>query len=760
MPVLKHVMKIREHNKEAYEAVKRSFSHANRTCVVMPTGTGKSYVALQLMRDNMDKNILFLTSQNGALGHFIDLAKDELGYDAFDTALYASVKKLPRAKKYDYIILDEFHRCGADVWGENTLNIIERNKDAKILGLSATPIRFLDDMRNMAEELFESNVAYEMKLSEAIAAGILQWPYYAVGVINLENEVKRLEAKFKAGPKAHDKRIAVAIKTAKRKIHEAGGMPEFFKEHLVKPTGHYLVFCSNIEKLNEYFSKAKEWFIPVVDEIHIYSVHSQKVRNEETIEKFLSDKTEDTLKLLFCVDMLNEGLHADEIDGVIMLRSTESPNVYLQQLGRALSVSSKTMPLVLDVVDNMTCFSIVETVKKEIKEILKNSNSSKRFHFAISSEIRNIITELQNIEKSLEFTWDEWYALAKAYYKEYGNLLVPALYETKEYIKLGFWISNQRKAYSVNALSEDKIKKLESIGMIWSIGDFAWEHKYSLAVNYYYKYGNLLVPENFVIEGEKLGKWIGKQRYDYSLEKLSSERIQRLETIGMIWNIHNYAWDKNYTLAKKYYEEHGDLLIHRDYEVEGVKLGSWISKQRTQYNDSKLTDEQIKKLEAIGMVWSLRSRHRCQSKLPYKRSALAWERNFAAARKYYKRNGNLLVPSEYKEGNISLGRWISIQRTYYSKGKLSSAKIEKLEAVGMIWDLREMVWESNYVLAKEYFSIHGNLRISRNYVVNDIKLGIWIENQKRAHKEGSLTNDRIKRLEAIGIVWWGEQHRK
>ena len=95
----------------------------------------------------------------------------------------------------DSIILDEFHRAGAECWGENTVALLKLCPDAKLLGLTATNIRYLDNNRDMAEELFDSRVASDMTLGEAVVRGILPAPKYVTTVYQYQKALAKYQAR-------------------------------------------------------------------------------------------------------------------------------------------------------------------------------------------------------------------------------------------------------------------------------------------------------------------------------------------------------------------------------------------------------------------------------------------------------------------------------------------------------------------------------------------------------------------------------------
>ena len=142
----------------------------------------------------------------------------------------------------------------------------------------------------------------------------------------------------------------------RRIVEHAEGIPALFAKNMTKKDGKYIVFCKDKQHMDELIESSKEWFANIDTNPEIYSVYSgegysEKV-NKNTIKSFEASKSKH-LKLLFSVDMLNEGLHVEDISGVIMLRPTESRIIYLQQLGRTLSSdTSREKTIVFDLVNN------------------------------------------------------------------------------------------------------------------------------------------------------------------------------------------------------------------------------------------------------------------------------------------------------------------------------------------------------------------------------------------------------------------------
>ena len=147
--------------------------------------------------------IAFKLAERHSESHFLWLSPSEYIYQtqlentglAFPNIAYMSYSRLMKNEDCietlhpDYIILDEFHRCGAAEWGRSVKKLLDTYPEAKRLGLSATNIRYLDNQRNMAVEIFEGNIASEMTLGEAIIRGILPEPKYVIAMYSYKKEL-------------------------------------------------------------------------------------------------------------------------------------------------------------------------------------------------------------------------------------------------------------------------------------------------------------------------------------------------------------------------------------------------------------------------------------------------------------------------------------------------------------------------------------------------------------------------------------------
>lgn len=753
------------HNLTAYEAAIEMLAETGKAVIIHPTGTGKSFIAFKLCEDNPESRVLWLSPSEYIYKTQIENLK-ATGADEPENILFYTYAKLMymgeneiAAIKPDYIVLDEFHRCGAEMWGKGVQAVLNAYSNVPVLGLSATNIRYLDNQRDMADELFGGNVASEMSLGEAIVRGILNPPKYVLSVFQYKKDLEKYERRVKrAKNKAVRDEGEKYLEALRRALEKADGLAQIFNKHIPDRNGKYIVFCANVEHLNEMASHVEEWFGGIDEEPHVYRAYSDDPETSKAFDGFKKDDS-GHLKLLFCIDMLNEGVHVEDISGVILLRPTVSPIIYKQQIGRALSASKSTNAVIFDIVMNIDNLYSIGTIQDEMQVVMTYyrergfENEIVNERFDVIDEVRDCVELFGKLNDTLVASWDYMFGEAKKYYEQYGNLEVQRRYKTSQGYSLGSWIMTQRKVRKgeqFGILGEDRIKKLDSIGMVWeSSKDLSWKKNYEAAKEYYAEHGDLKVPAQYVKNGIKLGGWIANLRTyrknGVQSNYLTEERIKSLDEIGMIWDVFDTLWERNLGAAKEYYEEHGNLDVPADYVTkDGIKLGMWINNVRNAKNGyihgRNITEEQERALDGLSMLWQTKHDR-------------AWERGYAYAKEYYAERGSLDVPTMFKTSDgFQLGKWIYRQRT---NGKLSAERRAALSAMGMVWDKSDG-WDMRYSLAKQYFEKHGNLKMSGDYVVNGVWLYKWINEQRLIlagrRKGKDLSQEKIIKLAEIGIM--------
>ena len=724
-------LRLYEHNRRAYTAAVAMLEDMGKAAVIHPTGTGKSFIAFKLAESNIDSRICWLSPSEHIYNTQVENLKRAINNDSPKNITSMTYAKLMVSNDTyideihpDYIILDEFHRCGATEWGKGINRLLKKYPEAKVLGLSATNIRYLDAQRDMAAELFDGNIASEITLGEAIARGILPAPTYITTVYSYERDLERYtkRAEKTRNPLVRDEASRL-VESLRRSLEKADGLDIVFDRHITDRSGKFIVFCANLEHMHEMKDRVSEWFGKIDKNPRIYTLYSEDATSVAEFESFKAD-TSEHLKLLFCIDMLNEGVHVDDISGGILFRPTISPIIYKQQIGRALATGKNNQPLIFDIVNNIENLYSIGTITEEIEFALDKygfDGEAIRERFKIIDETRDCRELFNRLQDTLGASWDVMYSAAKNYFNLHGDLLVPKKCRTYDGLSLGVWIMTQRRVKNKSIpgiLTDARIEKLNNIGMVWdNLAEYSWEGSYHAAKLYYEKNGTLDVPSRYKTDdGLFLGSWICNLRHQRKSKSLNEERIKKLDAIGMIWDKVEHTWDIHFQAAKVFFEENGHLNVPVSYISgdggESIKLGSWLRNQRAAYNKGRkagtlLSKNKIKQLESIGMNWSTNFDH-------------DWERGYSKAKEYYDEHGHLNVPANYKSSDgFSLGRWVRRHKsgaTGRTSIKLTPERRERLSAIGMVWETKfDKEWEQNYEEAKEYFDKNGHMNVTATY---------------------------------------------
>ena len=761
-----------EHNAKAYQAATAMLEHYGKAAVIHPTGTGKSYIAFKLIEDYPDAAVLWLSPSEYIFKTQLEsLQKQDPEFPLDNVHFYTYAKLLfcTEEQMADiaalhpvYVIMDEFHRAGAERWGEKVQKLLELRPEAKLLGLTATNVRYLDNNRDMAEELFDGHIASEMTLGEAIVRGILPAPKYVTTVFRYQNELAKYQARVDSmrSPGVQDANQKY-LDALRRALDQADGLDRVFAKHITETCGKYIVFCSGKEHMDEMVSHVPEWFAGVNKNVKVYKTYASDPEVSREFAAFKADNG-DHLKLLFCIDMLNEGVHVEGISGVILFRPTVSPIIYKQQIGRALTAGTQTTPLILDVVNNFEGLSSISGLQREmtaaVQRLYANGEGEKIVaeRFEIIEQVQNCRVLFEQLENSLSSTWDHYFVAASTYYAEHGNLKVSLRYKTPGGLSLGDWVQTQRQIRkgkrTFGTLTQQQIERLDSIGMVWETrSETAWAKGLEAAKRYRQQYGDLQVPSQYKDDtGFALGNWIRNTRARYRNGGLTQDQIEKLEALDIVWNMVDSRWEQCYAEAAAYYEQHGNLAFPKHYVTEsGLRLGPWLENQRASYLKGELPEDKIQRLEAIGMMWEGRNDRQ-------------WRQAYEAAKRYFQNHGDLEVPYEYvTPDGLRLGQWVVRQRMTYKgtlsgKGKvnrkaLSPVRKKLLDAIGMNWR-EEDSWQKHYQDLLAYQKEHGTLIVPASYKTAD---GCWLnrwfctQRQRLRDAPEKLTPDQRQKLEQL-----------
>ena len=353
------------HNRKAYQNIMKAFETSDRTCVVHPTGTGKSYL-IAAVSESFGR-VLVMAPGTVVFDNVKRITKWHKGID-FMT--YALLNSRGLEDHYDMIVLDEFHRAGATEWSKAVKEALEQN-GGKVLGTSATPIRYLDEGRDMSIELFDGNIASQMTIGEAWSRNILPIPTYVTGLFDFRQTAEEVRERIKKAKRLKDKSERLRM-LAKIELdwQTSNGMPQVIRRHITNDMKRIIIFCGNVEHLEAMTKTILDWFneagLKVAD---LYRLHHQMSENEKTeaMNGFQQD-TDQGIKIILAVNMLNEGVHIPRVDAVIMLRTTCSRIIYMQQLGRCLTAANTARPVVLDMVDNISGANVIGDIKEDFDQ--------------------------------------------------------------------------------------------------------------------------------------------------------------------------------------------------------------------------------------------------------------------------------------------------------------------------------------------------------------------------------------------------------
>ena len=527
---------LHEHNQRTYENICRMYNEGvQRIAVVQPTGSGKSYLMGKLIEDNPESRFFVLSTSHKINDQFKEKLDEEM-IKRLECNIYCN---MPNMKKEDmellqpdYILLDEMHRALAKEWSKGIKILLEMYPNAKVLGLSATPIRYLDRCRNVVEELFNGNLACDMNLSQAILDGILPMARYVCGVYSYEKDTESLNKKIEKSTNSDEekKELFKQVKVLKENLDKGNGVSDIFKKYIMTGNEKFVVFLKDIKHLRRMQPVIKKWFDDAgFSSVRMYEVHSKNTEKDKEFQAF-KDDTEDGIKLCLSVNMLSEGLHGD-ISGVIMLRETGSPNLYFQMIGRAFSRGKKIIPLIFDLVANSQFISEtadnfpnelrgeIEKRKKEYeKEGTKYEVGFNVDEFIVMDQFMDVVSGFKAIEERLEGSWDLWVKSLKQYREREGDCDAPTGHmEIVDGVgvKLGRWVSNIRSAKKVKGrrvLTEEGIKQLDEMGFIWDEIKYGFENNVKAVAKYYKKYGKYPVKNSKDLEIRKLGGFVFQEK--------------------------------------------------------------------------------------------------------------------------------------------------------------------------------------------------------------------------------------------------------
>ena len=744
-------------NEAAFQKAVQSLETLNRAAVFHPTGTGKSCIAWKVVEAHPQTTFFWLVAGAQRLA----LRQAELtrynGGTLPGNVRFCDCEKLAAATPEQWVrlgeqkpgcmVLDCYHELSAVCWAQSVQKLLRMCPQAKVLGLgvpNGAPVCAA------AQELFADCIVSHMTVAEAMAAGTMPVPSaYAALLWPQEEELATLRARIKnlCMPKG-DTSLRVQYEELSWSLRQVENLTVLLPRLLSDTSGHYLVLFESAAYQEKLGTELEQLLRTVDSAVRFYAADHACFADSAAVETFLSD-TAPGPKVLLCVNAPGVQQPLEGLAGVILVRQSSLMSTFKQMLCRALvAAGSRSVP-VFDLVAQFEGLGNGRTLQRDCTEAMTRAGS-KTPGFRQERPMQQTYRLYGKLRREMEARWEVLcQAAADAAAKE-GTLELPRSYTIHSGVPVGKWLELQRQVQAgqrPGRLTAEQAAKLEKLGIRWNHRlEAAWEKGFASAQKYRTEHGDLLVPVRYRDKNDfALGEWIVYNRQRYLGGNLTQNRIERLEAIGMVWSTSNDLWEQNYAAATQYYLEHGDLEVPIKYETpSGFGLGVWLGAQRAAHKAGELPQEQVERLDALGMDWTNRNDRK-------------WMSLYDVAAAYYHEHGNLNVPSEYvTPDGVLLGKWVARQRYAYLNPDRSSARVTPerkalLDKLGMVWEKYDP-WQERYDLALAYKTEHGDLEIPSVYKTADgVWLGSWVNRQRQTLNSGSsaLSSERRKLLRTL-----------
>lgn len=552
-----------EHNINVYNELTQTLSEQNCCCVIMGTGCGKTYVATEYLNEHNYKALVVAPRRSICESW-------EKHTPRVDTITY---QKLARIYKeidfsvYDVVICDEVHHIGAPTWGEPIKYLID-NKIVKVIGLTESSVRYTDGGKDVAEDYFNGNIAIGENVSSAIEKKILNPVTYVGAMYNSDGLKKTLRGKIQS-------RLYAKLNLA---LNKTPTVSEILQKHMPAGKRKGIIFASTIEDIKS----AMEFVKSVYPSTVIKFVHSKQPQsyNDEAFDWF-----KQTDEGYICsVDMISEGVHIKGVNTLIMLRRTESVNLFNQQLGRCLSANSEEPAILFDLVNNKYSIRIInDRLKIRTNSIFSTAklNIVPSEQLIVNDYTKDIVDVLQEIKLSLETRWTEKEddLLKKFYEGSFGDINLTKFVEkylTSRTVYAARYRANYLKLTNYLKYSDEEIEIIkkyyptEGTKCSKMLNNRSVSSIHIMAKKLGIKFINPLTDEEIEIikkHYEKEGKDITKR-----INKPLASIQYKANELGL----HSQAYRASWT-------EEEDNLIKENYYILGAKkLQKLLPKKRTQ----------------------------------------------------------------------------------------------------------------------------------------------------------------------------------
>jgi hypothetical protein len=345
--------------------------------------------------------------------------------------------------------------------------------------------------------------------------------------------------------------------------------------------------------------------------------------------------------------------------------------------------------------------------------------------------------------RDFDAQWREQFEALKRFYEQHGHCCVPGRGDTAMK-RLHAWIGTQRLACGKGRLKEWRRRLLDEIGFVWS-GRAAleqrWEKRFAELVEFKQRHGHCLVSDSL---DRALSNWVKIQRATRA--RLSPERRRRLDEVGFVWKVayngnpeFEARFDRRLAELRRFKEQYGHCDVA--YRFRGwTKLAEWVSYLRARWRQAALSPQRIRQLEEVGLT---------RERVPREYPDPVWEARFAELVEFKRRTGHCSVP----QGRVApelrqLAKWLCHQRTRGRGGKMPASQQQRLDEIGVSWDVNAARWEERFAKLAAFIRKHGHCRITGSH---DPALAYWITSLRARRQR--LPAEQVRRLNEIGFAW-------
>ena len=763
-------LKLRSYQALAYKNINKALEEKQFVSAVLPTGAGKSFVALSEMLRYKDKKILYLAPNYEILDQIEDyivkyihgntttktnkqIVKEvfpNLKLQTYSSLLSFNQKEIIN-NKYDLIIFDELHRTGAEEWGNHINQLLEnQDKNMRLLGITATPIRDMDN-RNMAEEWaryygYTDNeinahkyLAINMDLIDAIKLGYVVNPK----LVNCEYTLKSGDLMYSLIEKINqidedEKRNSLIKKfdVLRRKVEEADGVDKVLKDN-VKMGGKYIVFCPVVNKNgdlledvdgneedyrlkgDEIIEKYKKELLQYFSEedVEFYSMLGSysRAKNRMQLAKFENQNSK-KIKFMIVMNKLSEGKHAD-IDGIIWYRPLDENSfiLYHQQLGRVIfsvdpnkSLSEEKRPVIIDLVSNHLRVSMNKNKAKGKTSDLDRMILVADWVYEHDYKIPDI-NSYDNVESS--------YGLSLKRIQE-------------KYIK---YIDEPKLLEELDKNQKQEVEEIIRLGNDITI----WDFEFPDIIKKHVKKSNFTL-DDFSLTG------ILKDYYDLNLE--ADKLIKPSSFEDRLKEIYDIS-EGDITKVPK----GGDT---RKFKDGSARIALWIN-----YNSEYIKESALKENESAILIAASRKWEGFEHYLDELRLKEIYDMSEGDITKVPKGEDT----KKFKDGSAQIAQWIKNNFEYIKEMALKGNKSAILIAASRKWEgfehyLYELRLKEIYDISEgDIIKVPKGLD-TRKFKDGSARIAQWIKTNSEYIKESALKGNKYAILIAASKKWEGFEH--